>query len=129
MWYLLFDLSSSLKREWRVKTGNWFGNNMWIGVSSCVFTIVIRVAAHSDSQPEWMELGGGGGAVSCAPSRLGKLVLRITGFPRITQRSQLNDTEIPQRDDAHYQESRHLYLGFQHPWDRDLWLCWIKQVG
>nr|XP_031850312.1 PH domain leucine-rich repeat-containing protein phosphatase 2 [Nomia melanderi] len=80
--------------------------------------------ACPDSRPEWMELGGGGGAVCYAPSRLGKLVLRITGFPRVTQ--QCHQTQ--QQEDSQHRETRHLYLGFHHPWDRDLWKSWIKQA-
>lgn len=70
-----------------------------------------------------MELAGGG-AVCYAPSRLGKLVLRITGFPRVTQQCHQS-----QQEDSHHRETRHLYLGFHHPWDRDLWKSWIKQVS
>ncbi|XP_076161636.1 PH domain leucine-rich repeat protein phosphatase [Ptiloglossa arizonensis] len=80
--------------------------------------------ACPESRPEWMELSGGGGAVCYAPSRLGKLVLRITGFPRVTQ--QCHQTQ--QQGDSHHRETRHLYLGFHHPWDRDLWKSWIKQA-
>ncbi|XP_012151095.2 PH domain leucine-rich repeat protein phosphatase [Megachile rotundata] len=80
--------------------------------------------ACPDSRPEWMELGGGGGAVCYAPSRLGKLVLRITGFPRVTQQCH----QSQQQEDSHHRETRHLYLGFHHPWDRDLWKSWIKQA-
>ncbi|XP_054007050.1 PH domain leucine-rich repeat-containing protein phosphatase 2 [Hylaeus anthracinus] len=80
--------------------------------------------ACPESRPEWMELAGGGGAVCYAPSRLGKLVLRITGFPRVTQECH----QTPQQGDAHHRETRHLYLGFHHPWDRDLWKSWIKQA-
>ncbi|XP_076627077.1 PH domain leucine-rich repeat protein phosphatase isoform X1 [Colletes latitarsis] len=80
--------------------------------------------ACPESRPEWMELAGGGGAVCYAPSRLGKLVLRITGFPRVTQ--QCHQTQ--QQGDSHHCETRHLYLGFHHPWDRDLWKSWIKQA-
>ncbi|XP_033323175.2 PH domain leucine-rich repeat protein phosphatase [Megalopta genalis] len=80
--------------------------------------------ACPDSRPEWMELGGGGGAVCYAPSRLGKLVLRITGFPRVTR--QCHQTQ--QQEDSQHRETRHLYLGFHHPWDRDLWKSWIKQA-
>ncbi|KAG9433012.1 PH domain leucine-rich repeat-containing protein phosphatase 2 [Apis mellifera carnica] len=76
--------------------------------------------ACPESRPEWMELAGGG-AVCYAPSRLGKLVLRITGFPRVTHQCQ-------QQEDSHHRETRHLYLGFHHPWDRDLWKSWIKQA-
>ncbi|RLU18152.1 hypothetical protein DMN91_010395 [Ooceraea biroi] len=71
-----------------------------------------------------MELGGGGGAVCYAPSRLGKLVLRVTGFPRVTQ--QCHVSQHP--EESHHRETRHLYLGFHHPWDRDLWKCWIKEA-
>lgn len=71
-----------------------------------------------------MELAGGG-AVCYAPSRLGKLVLRITGFPRVTHQCH----QSQQREDSHHRETRHLYLGFHHPWDRDLWKSWIKQVS
>ncbi|XP_024947402.1 PH domain leucine-rich repeat-containing protein phosphatase 2 isoform X2 [Cephus cinctus] len=81
--------------------------------------------ATPNSRPEWMELGGGGGAVCYAPSRIGKLVLRVTGFPRITQQTSQTDEY---RIDAHHQETRHLYLGFHHPWDRDLWRGWLKQA-
>ncbi|XP_015434327.1 PREDICTED: protein phosphatase PHLPP-like protein [Dufourea novaeangliae] len=80
--------------------------------------------ACPESRPEWMELSGGGGAVCYAPSRIGKLVLRITGFPRVTQ--QCHQTR--QQGDGHHRETRHLYLGFHHPWDRDLWKSWIKQA-
>ncbi|XP_043275194.1 uncharacterized protein Phlpp [Venturia canescens] len=81
-----------------------------------------------DSRPEWMELGGVGGAVCYAPSRLGKLVLRVTGFPRVSnaQRPHQEDREF--EDERHHQETRHLYLGFQHPWDRDLWRGWLKKA-
>lgn len=72
-----------------------------------------------------MELGGGGGAVCYAPSRLGKLVLRVTGFPRVTQ--QCHMSQHP--EESHHRETRHLYLGFHHPWDRDLWKSWIKEVS
>ncbi|KAK1133577.1 hypothetical protein K0M31_011377 [Melipona bicolor] len=72
--------------------------------------------ACPESRPEWMELAGGG-AVCYAPSRLGKLVLRITGFPRVTQQCH----QSQQQEDSHHRETRHLYLGFHHPWDRDLW--------
>lgn len=90
-----------------------------------ISVVCLFVSGCPDSRPEWMELGGGGGAVCYAPSRFGKLVLRVTGFPRIsnTQRS-----DAASRPDAHHHESRHLYLGFQHPWDRDLWRGWLKQV-
>ena len=71
-----------------------------------------------------MELAGGG-AVCYAPSRLGKLVLRITGFPRVTQQCH----QSQQQEDSHHRETRHLYLGFHHPWDRDLWKSWIKQAS
>ncbi|KAL0117499.1 hypothetical protein PUN28_010372 [Cardiocondyla obscurior] len=71
-----------------------------------------------------MELGGGGGAVCYAPSRLGKLVLRVTGFPRVTQ--QCHVSQHP--EESHHRETRHLYLGFHHPWDRDLWKGWIKKA-
>ncbi|XP_034182760.2 PH domain leucine-rich repeat protein phosphatase [Osmia lignaria lignaria] len=80
--------------------------------------------ACPESRPEWMELAGGGGAVCYAPSRLGKLVLRITGFPRVTQQCH----QSQQQEDSHHRETRHLYLGFHHPWDRDLWKSWIKQA-
>lgn len=60
-----------------------------------------------------------------APSRLGKLVLRITGFPRVTHQCH----QSQQQEDSHHRETRHLYLGFHHPWDRDLWKSWIKQVS
>ncbi|EZA52874.1 hypothetical protein X777_07692, partial [Ooceraea biroi] len=80
--------------------------------------------ACPESRAEWMELGGGGGAVCYAPSRLGKLVLRVTGFPRVTQ--QCHVSQHP--EESHHRETRHLYLGFHHPWDRDLWKCWIKEV-
>ncbi|XP_076232908.1 PH domain leucine-rich repeat protein phosphatase [Calliopsis andreniformis] len=80
--------------------------------------------ACPESRPEWMELGGSGGAVCYAPSRLGKLVLRITGFPRVTQQCH----QSQQQEDSHHRETRHLYLGFHHPWDRDLWKSWIKQA-
>lgn len=83
------------------------------------------IPACPESRPEWMELGGGGGAVCYAPSRLGKLVLRITGFPRVTQQCH----QSQQQEDSHHRETRHLYLGFHHPWDRDLWKSWIKQVS
>ncbi|PBC33237.1 Protein phosphatase [Apis cerana cerana] len=76
-----------------------------------------------ESRPEWMELAGGG-AVCYAPSRLGKLVLRITGFPRVTHQCH----QSQQQEDSHHRETRHLYLGFHHPWDRDLWKSWIKQA-
>lgn len=72
-----------------------------------------------------MELGGGGGAVCYAPSRLGKLVLRVTGFPRVTQ--QCHMSQHP--EESHHRDTRHLYLGFHHPWDRDLWKSWIKEVS
>ncbi|XP_018340691.1 PREDICTED: protein phosphatase PHLPP-like protein isoform X1 [Trachymyrmex septentrionalis] len=71
-----------------------------------------------------MELSGGGGAVCYAPSRLGKLVLRVTGFPRVTQ--QCHVSQHP--EESHRRETRHLYLGFHHPWDRDLWKSWIKKA-
>ncbi|KAK0090489.1 hypothetical protein PV325_013395 [Microctonus aethiopoides] len=85
----------------------------------------------SESQPEWMELEGG--AVCYAPSRLGKLVLRITGFPRISQQVlQQNPEQFHRNGDSslpnHHSETRHLYLGFHHPWDRDLWRGWLKHV-
>ncbi|XP_026295255.1 PH domain leucine-rich repeat-containing protein phosphatase 2 [Apis mellifera] len=79
--------------------------------------------ACPESRPEWMELAGGG-AVCYAPSRLGKLVLRITGFPRVTHQCH----QSQQQEDSHHRETRHLYLGFHHPWDRDLWKSWIKQA-
>ncbi|XP_017875246.2 PH domain leucine-rich repeat-containing protein phosphatase 2 [Ceratina calcarata] len=79
--------------------------------------------ACPESRPEWMELSSGG-AVCYAPSRLGKLVLRITGYPRVTQQSQQQQQEVQ----AHHRETRHLYLGFHHPWDRDMWKSWIKQA-
>lgn len=82
-------------------------------------------AACPESRAEWMELGGGGGAVCYAPSRLGKLVLRVTGFPRVTQ--QCHVSQHPEEN--HHRETRHLYLGFHHPWDRDLWKGWIKEVS
>jgi hypothetical protein len=75
--------------------------------------------ACAEALPEWMELADGG-SVSCAPSRLGKLVLRVTGHPRLTQRQKA--------DQSRGREFRHLYLGFQHSWDRDLWRRWLKQV-
>jgi len=81
-------------------------------------------AACPESRAEWMELGDGGGAVCYAPSRLGKLVLRVTGFPRVTQQCHVSQ----QPEESHHRETRHLYLGFHHPWDRDLWKCWIKEV-
>lgn len=81
--------------------------------------------ACPDSRAEWMELGDGGGAVCYAPSRLGKLVLRVTGFPRVTQ--QCHVSQHPEEN--HHRETRHLYLGFHHPWDRDLWKSWIKKVN
>ncbi|XP_066597293.1 uncharacterized protein [Prorops nasuta] len=78
-----------------------------------------RLFLFSDCQAEWIELGyGGGGAVCYAPSRLGKLVLRVTGYPKVTQ----------QRRKLSRRQTRHLYLGFHHPWDRDLWKSWIKRV-
>ncbi|XP_029178184.1 PH domain leucine-rich repeat-containing protein phosphatase 2 isoform X2 [Nylanderia fulva] len=80
--------------------------------------------ACPESRAEWMELGGGGGAVCYAPSRLGKLVLRVTGFPRVTQ--QCHVSQHPEEN--HHRETRHLYLGFHHPWDRDLWKGWIKEA-
>lgn len=80
--------------------------------------------ACPESRAEWLELGGGGGAVCYAPSRLGKLVLRVTGFPRVTQ--QCHVSQHP--EESHHRETRHLYLGFHHPWDRDLWKSWIKEV-
>ncbi|XP_011506590.1 PREDICTED: PH domain leucine-rich repeat protein phosphatase 1-like [Ceratosolen solmsi marchali] len=75
--------------------------------------------ACAEALPEWLELADGG-SVGCAPSRLGKLVLRVTGHPRITQRQRAEE----QRG----RELRHLYLGFQHSWDRDLWRRWLKQA-
>lgn len=92
---------------------------------TCNLESIILISACPESRPEWMELSGGGGAVCYAPSRLGKLVLRITGFPRVTQ--QCHQTQ--QQGDSHHRETRHLYLGFHHPWDRDLWKSWIKQVS
>ena len=96
----------------------------------------LSISGCPDSRPEWMELGGGcggvGGAVCYAPSRLGKLVLRVTGFPRISKRQQQHEEHQEEHQsqlDAHHHETRHLYLGFQHPWDRDLWRGWLKQVG
>ncbi|XP_020290995.1 PH domain leucine-rich repeat-containing protein phosphatase 2 isoform X2 [Pseudomyrmex gracilis] len=80
--------------------------------------------ACPESRAEWLELGGGGGAVCYAPSRLGKLVLRVTGFPRVTQ--QCHVSQHP--EESHHRETRHLYLGFHHPWDRDLWKSWIKEA-
>nr|XP_012227057.1 PREDICTED: PH domain leucine-rich repeat protein phosphatase 1 isoform X2 [Linepithema humile] len=80
--------------------------------------------ACPESRAEWMELCGGGGAVCYAPSRLGKLVLRVTGFPRVTQ--QCHVSQHP--EESHHRETRHLYLGFHHPWDRDLWKSWIKEA-
>ncbi|XP_046588915.1 PH domain leucine-rich repeat-containing protein phosphatase 2 [Neodiprion lecontei] len=80
--------------------------------------------ASPDSSPEWMELGGNGSAVCCAPSRLGRLVLRVTGYPRITAPRQ----GPRPRESPHHPETRHLYLGFHHPWDRDLWRGWLKQA-
>ncbi|XP_032674253.1 PH domain leucine-rich repeat-containing protein phosphatase 2 [Odontomachus brunneus] len=80
--------------------------------------------ACPESRAEWMELGGGGGAVCYAPSRLGKLVLRVTGFPRVTQ--QCHMSQHP--EESHHRDTRHLYLGFHHPWDRDLWKSWIKEA-
>ncbi|XP_050462769.1 uncharacterized protein LOC126857408 isoform X2 [Cataglyphis hispanica] len=81
--------------------------------------------ACPESRAEWMELGGGGGGAVCyAPSRLGKLVLRVTGFPRVTQ--QCHVSQHPEEN--HHRETRHLYLGFHHPWDRDLWKGWIKEA-
>ncbi|KYN05596.1 hypothetical protein ALC62_03514 [Cyphomyrmex costatus] len=79
--------------------------------------------ACPESRAEWMELSGGGGAVCYAPSRLGKLVLRVTGFPRVIQ--QCHVSQHP--EESHHRETRHLYLGFHHPWDRDLWKSWIKK--
>ncbi|XP_048514839.1 uncharacterized protein LOC105689606 isoform X2 [Athalia rosae] len=75
-----------------------------------------------DAHPEWMELGGTGSAVCCAPSRLGKLVLRVTGYPKITTPRE----GIRTRESPHHPDTRHLYLGFHHPWDRDLWRGWLK---
>ncbi|XP_063972964.1 protein phosphatase PHLPP-like protein isoform X2 [Diachasmimorpha longicaudata] len=86
-----------------------------------------------ESRPEWIELNGG--AVCYAPSRLGKLVLRVTGYPRINSQ-QLEDSPEQFRNDgeslssqsSHHPDARHLYLGFHHPWDRDLWRGWLKQA-
>ncbi|XP_011302435.1 protein phosphatase PHLPP-like protein [Fopius arisanus] len=86
-----------------------------------------------ESRPEWIELNSG--AVCYAPSRLGKLVLRVTGYPRISQH-QLEDSPEQFNDDgeslssqsSHHPDARHLYLGFHHPWDRDLWRGWLKQA-
>ena len=127
-----------------------------------------------------MELANGG-AVCYSPSRLGKLVLRVTGYPaKINERryrqtrenhkennnttittaativkletsvpnvkvqeEDNNNLEIQELEEAteegkchdketvssHKRETRHLYLGFHHPWDRDLWRKWLKQVS
>ncbi|XP_058804924.1 protein phosphatase PHLPP-like protein [Phymastichus coffea] len=78
--------------------------------------------ACSESRPEWMELA----AVCCSASRLGKLVLRVTGYPaRIAATRQQ-----PTKDDtlSRCNDTRHMYLGFQHPWDRDLWKTWLRQA-
>ncbi|XP_043480115.1 uncharacterized protein LOC122509876 isoform X2 [Leptopilina heterotoma] len=95
--------------------------------------------ACQNSQPEWIELGDNGGAVCYAPSRLGKLVLRVTGFPRIVQQQLQNgltnqmqqnkEKEEDNDDNAPFEETRHLYLGFHHPWDRDLWRSWLKKAS
>lgn len=102
------------------------------------------ISACQNSQPEWIELGDNSGAVCYAPSRLGKLVLRVTGFPRVVQQQLQNcitnqiqqnkekekeaDEEHNDDDNAPFEETRHLYLGFHHPWDRDLWRTWLKKV-
>ncbi|XP_025075918.1 uncharacterized protein LOC105434288 [Pogonomyrmex barbatus] len=117
-----------------------------VGYSRCGYTLVLKglvspqwkrrplavigsrlflYPACPESRAEWMELGGGGGAVCYAPSRLGKLVLRVTGFPRVTQ--QCHVSQHP--EESHHRETRHLYLGFHHPWDRDLWKSWIKKTS
>lgn len=97
-----------------------------------------------------MELSGGG-TVCYAPSRLGKLVLRVTGFPaRFRERERSkgsaesseeksvvengeiiegNDANNTSKSGSYYQETRHLYLGFHHPWDRDLWRAWFRRVS
>ncbi|XP_051166849.1 PH domain leucine-rich repeat-containing protein phosphatase 2 isoform X2 [Leptopilina boulardi] len=96
--------------------------------------------ACQNSKPEWIELGDNGGAVCYAPSRLGKLVLRVTGYPRIVQQQLQNtsghtnqmenkDENDDESDEAPFDETRHLYLGFHHPWDRDLWLSWLKKAS
>ncbi|KYQ47376.1 PH domain leucine-rich repeat-containing protein phosphatase 1 [Trachymyrmex zeteki] len=115
-----------------------------VGYSRCGYTLVLKglvfpqwkrrplavigsrlflYPACPESRAEWMELSDGGGAVCYAPSRLGKLVLRVTGFPRVTQ--QCHMSRHP--EESHHRETRHLYLGFHHPWDRDLWKSWIKK--
>ncbi|XP_053596698.1 PH domain leucine-rich repeat protein phosphatase 1 [Microplitis demolitor] len=87
-----------------------------------------------ESRPEWIELQGG--AVCYAPSRLGKLVLRVTGYPRIYNQQEVHQDseqfqhhgESRHQQQEHHRETRHLYLGFHHPWDRDLWRSWLKQA-
>ncbi|KAL7304086.1 hypothetical protein TKK_0003547 [Trichogramma kaykai] len=91
--------------------------------------------ACTESNPEWMDLTG----VCSGPSRLGKYVLRVTGQPaRLTTQVKSSGDEGIKEDDTCNQEqqqqqkggkeARHLYLGFHHPWDRELWKVWIKQA-
>ncbi|XP_044014034.1 PH domain leucine-rich repeat-containing protein phosphatase 2 [Aphidius gifuensis] len=94
-----------------------------------------------ETQPEWIELNGG--TICYAPSRLGKLVLRVTGYPRIIHKEQnklensdkfqankelISSSSSSPSSSSQHDDSRHIYLGFHHPWDRDLWRSWLKQA-
>jgi hypothetical protein len=57
--------------------------------------------------PEILDLSGG--EVGARPSKAGRLVLRVAPF----------DNE----------KVRHVFLGFNESWERDLWMSWLMQVS
>ncbi|XP_034945281.1 protein phosphatase PHLPP-like protein isoform X2 [Chelonus insularis] len=86
---------------------------------------------NSDSQAEWIELEGG--SICYAPSRFGKFVLRVTGYPMLSRwNSNYNSEQRPCNRETisanGHHENKHLYLGFDHSWTRELWRGWLKQA-
>lgn len=58
-------------------------------------------------EPEMLDLSGG--EVGVRPSKSGRLVLRV---------APLDNERV-----------RHIFLGFNESWERDLWMDWLRQVS
>ncbi|XP_068084838.1 protein phosphatase PHLPP-like protein [Anabrus simplex] len=61
-------------------------------------------------EPEVLQLSGG--EISERSPRAGRLVLRVT----------------PGEGAVHGEAGRHVFLGFNQPWERDLWREWLTEV-
>jgi hypothetical protein len=61
----------------------------------------------ASGEPEELDLSGG--EVGVRPSKSGRLVLRV---------APLDNERV-----------RHIFLGFNEYWERDLWMGWLRQVS